>query len=295
VSRRAALEPIAQNGHLCALNRSLDSLFRLNGSLEVASVGVHRASTFHGLCSSHDSRLFRRIDTAGEYIDLETAVLHFYRAVCHEMYLKDWSIDVNHRLNALYGPNPLSNTLKIGSAWAALVLMEFLERCEEALLANRFSGFGYTAFVSEAAPFMVSSSVWFPDRDFHGRKLQDLPQADHLPGCVGLFALPHREGSVILLVWHRDTQWCTDRLFHSLSTAYPPADMGTALIRMILSTSENVFFKPSWWASRSPYEQALFLSVWKDKVNINLQVDPMYLRALDNINVEFQVAGVDQP
>lgn len=293
ISRRAALDPLAHDGHLWALNRNLDSLFRTSGSLEVTPIGVHRASTFHGLCSAHDSRLFRRIDTTTETIDLEAAVLHFYRATCHEMYLKDWSIDVNRRLQEMFGQNSLSKPMTLGSAWAAMMLMEYLVRCEEAILTNNYNDFAYSAFISPAPLFLVSSSVWFPDRDFHGRQLQKLPQADHLAGCVGLFAIPHEVGSQVLVVWHRDSQWCADMLFHSLATAFAPEDIGAALIRMILTTSENVFFRPTWWTSKSADEKALFLAVWQDKAVMTSPVDPLYLRALDGVSVEFDVTEVD--
>jgi len=294
VSRRAALDRIAENGHVVSLNLSLDAALRNEGAPQIARSGIHRASTFHGLCAAHDDQLFKRIDHPVATINAESALLYFYRALCHEMYKKEWSIETSRLVQAELGRNDRYAGLALGSAWAVLGLMEFLERCESALIAQDYAGIGYAVFVSDSAPYLVSSSVWFPDRDFHGRELQKLPQAEHVPGCIGAFSLPHQDGSAALLVWHRDTEWCTDLLLHSLATAFTPPEMGAALVRMILCCSENVFFRPSWWASRREDQKRLYHAVWREAANLKNAVDPNYLRALDRFEVEFEVAYVQQ-
>ncbi len=294
VSRRAALEPISEGGHVVGLNLSFDAALRNEGAPHVSPIGVHRASTFYGLCAAHDDQLFKQIDLPGAAIDSEGALLYLYRALCHEMYKKEWSIETSRLLQAELGFHGDHAALALGSAWAVMSLMEFLERCESSLVSHDYSQVGYAAFVSESAPYLVASSVWFPDRDFHGRQLQQLPQVDHVPGCIAAFALPHQGKSLVLLVWHRDTQWCTDLMLHSLATAFAPEAMGAALVRMIMCTSENVFFRPSWWAGRSESDRRLYQSFWRESANLHNPVSPTYLRAIDGFELEFEVAYVEQ-
>lgn len=293
VSRRAALEAIARDGHVYTLNSNLGTLFRTGGTLQVSERGVHRASTFFGLCSHHDTILFQAIDASSEEIGRERALMHLYRALCHEMYKKEWSIELTRLLEHRTNDASLLRSVRAGSAWAVLALMEHLERCERCIMTDGAGDICYEAFLSDVPPFVVASSVWFPDRDFHGSELQRVPQADHVPACLGLFVRPHAAGSVVLLVWHRDSAWCVQRLLHSLATAYQDAEIGSALLRMVLVLSENTFFAPSWWESLARPDQELYLRVWQRTVDLFDPVQPNHLRALDALPVDWPLSCVE--
>lgn len=292
VSKRAALNCIAREGKVYTLSATMDALGR-SGGPEVVSRGVQQASTFEGLCTRHDTSLFRTIDSPQSLITREAALQHYYRALCHEIYKKERSIRFVEELYSLIELDGMTEGLRRGSAWAVLALMEQLERCERALITGNVSEFCYEAFLSTSRPFIVSSGVWFPDRDFHAKELQRVPQFEHLPACVGVFCLPAATGSSMLFVWHRESSWCIDRLFHSLATKYPPADMGDALIKMAILICENVYFSPDWWDSRRSEDVSQHLSAWRDVTDIRVPVRDNHLLALEGLSVAWAVDVVE--
>jgi hypothetical protein len=216
LSIERVLRPIAREGKVYRLSSDLGVLLQSDGLVDVRLDGIRRASTFYGFCEVRDAELFRPIEIEYSSVDQRTATLHLYRALCHELVKKQAALDVAAFIIGRLGQSSLLRIYRAGLACAVLSLFEHLERIEGAFLTERYEEIHFEAFYSCAKANLVCGSVWFPDRDLSGATLQILPQREHVPALLGLFALPHRSGSVVILAWHDVKTWCVQRLLHSI-------------------------------------------------------------------------------
>jgi hypothetical protein len=85
VQNARVLDLLAKDGHVVAPNLRIDA--HRGPSIDLKSVGRNRATTFAGLCSSHDRSIFAPIETAPiDLQDREHLFLLAYRATFYEVH-----------------------------------------------------------------------------------------------------------------------------------------------------------------------------------------------------------------
>jgi hypothetical protein len=274
VSLAAGLRPLARAGKVYVLNSHPTVLRARSGRPDVKLEGVHRASTFYGFCSIHDARLFRPIDHQPFRFDPLQAALYLLRAIVHELSKKEISVAVADFLRSTVQDDAWADDLEAGSMWAHAAMLEHVDMLQDALIGRRIDKVKFTAFVSRDPPPLVSSIVWFPDYDFGGQCIQQVPQTAHLPGLLGLFSMPHPEGSVCLVVWHEESDWCAQRLFSSLAANRRDDEIGDALLQLQMAIAENVYFMPDWWDSLPISTREEYFLWWGTQGDIMQPPDP---------------------
>ena len=89
--QRAELRKIAERGHVLAFTPTLPERLR-DGRFEPRRIGISNASTFTGFCNRHDGQLFARLETAPFLGTDEQLFLLAYRALCMELFAKEWAV-----------------------------------------------------------------------------------------------------------------------------------------------------------------------------------------------------------
>ena len=87
--QKRALKQIARDGKVYQFTGEFGTLVKTGGRVAAGLVGVHRATVFGGFCDRHDNDLFKPIDASPLNVDELTAALHFYRAVCREVWVRE--------------------------------------------------------------------------------------------------------------------------------------------------------------------------------------------------------------
>jgi hypothetical protein len=286
-----ALAPIARDGKVYKL--ASEPLTRPAGrTLTVSLEGVRRASTFRGFCGFHDSDLFRPLDEASYAGSQFEAGLLLYRALGHELSKKQWVLDVLRGLEPAGPGGEINQAMQVGTAWSVIALLEHLDSMERVLTAGAFGDVRCEVFESSDPASVVGSCLWFPDFDFEGELLQEIPSFDHVPGMAGFFAMPTTTGSCITVAWHRDSSWCVERFLNSLARSQPTESIGDRLFRAVLLTGENVFFRPSWWESLEAEARARLVAVWNQTTSMEEPIDPLHLRRIDALPLRWALDGV---
>jgi hypothetical protein len=274
VSLAAGLRPLSRGGKVYRLDSHPTQLRTRAGRPLVRLDGIRRASTFYGFCAAHDHHLFWPIDKGPFAFDRAQAALYLLRALAHEAANKE----MQHALAVFLHENSdqvgIARALGIGGVWAHEALTQHIVHLQDAIAGDRLSDIRFNAFVSHSPPPLVSSIVWFPDFDFSGAPLQSLPQEDFLPGLLGIFLLPHPEGSVCLLVWQAHSDWCVKRLLASIANERPPAEVGDALVQLQMGIAENVYFVPDWWESLPAETQEAYVAWWAIQADPTIAPDP---------------------
>lgn len=96
VQRNGGLNLIASNGHVYTLlqNGKMFDQDRWDLNAGPNKVGIGEASTFAGFCAHHDNELFGPVEKQPFQGTLEQIAILGYRAICHELSLKECSVEV---------------------------------------------------------------------------------------------------------------------------------------------------------------------------------------------------------
>jgi hypothetical protein len=68
--------------------------------------------------------------------------------------------------------------------------------------------------------------------------------------------------------------------------------IGDRLLRMLLLTAENVFFRPDWWDGLEQSTRAALVAEWNYSTSLQAPVSPNYLSRLDGLPLHWELSGV---
>lgn len=83
-----SLKHIACNGHVYAINKTLNTSYENEGRLKYKKIGINRATVIECFCSFHDNNIFAYIENSNFVYNAESSFLLFYRAFCYEYHSK---------------------------------------------------------------------------------------------------------------------------------------------------------------------------------------------------------------
>lgn len=263
--QRQALEQIARDGNVYQFSSDFGTLLSTKGRMAARLVGIRRATVFGGFCDHHDNDVFRAIDDVPLEASEQTAALHFYRAVCREVWVRE-----NARLTLAFYRQVDRGRSEADQRRIQRFLTQYetaLHRGTEAILSNKrlldqclseldFSSIRYVAFESAERPVILCSGVLRPEYDFQGRTIQDLSNST-LSDIISVTVAPSVTGSTILLTWHAASDGVCEQFVRSLaSVPDPEREIPEALFRLVLATFENTAMSPSWWDALAPEVRA---------------------------------------
>lgn len=250
LSKRAALEKIAELGHVTSFGKRMENLFFKN-QLDFDKIGLREASTFTGFCGHHDNAIFAPLDN-GDFLGTdEQTLLVAYRTTCREVYAK------SNAVNMFTGFDRADDGVDL---WRQMQIQEVLQGSRianesglrdicahktalDAVVSSKdFSSLRFANFKSDGVPIFAGTGGCSPYLDPAGKTIQRL---DDLTAEVGIFnvsLIPHDNSTSISLCWLSKY----DAILSVWADEFRKKDatLGTA-IWYLLSQVENWFARPS--------------------------------------------------
>jgi len=267
IQRGSSLKRIAEDGHVLGLSADLKELYRNDGRIGVKRVGINQASTFSGFCGYHDNVPFAPVEDEPFTATDEQCFLLGYRAMCRELYQKETALeatksylrtlDRGHPVEEQVGLQRMLDRMERGQSAGCRDLADRKSDYDRILLSGSFSDVSNYAIFTNNIPDVLASFGITVDFDFHGNRLQNLSDTEHLCDSLYVSIIATETGGAVVLVW-RDVHTNACRKFVQSLAAMPDEDVPDAIVRLVFEYSENTFFRASWWnALGTPFQSAL--------------------------------------
>ena len=258
VSKNAALAPISRRGHVYSFDPNViftDQEKIYNPTL----IGINKASIFTGFCNFHDHSTFRPLENRLFTGTQEQCFLLGYRALCMEYLRKVSAVKFGANLRSLdRGQNEyrqrviqnLASSMEFSTEFGRRALSKELDHYKNCLTFSDYSPISYYVCTLSNKPEIVCSFAVQAELDFAGRRLLDLGDPAVEENFLTLAILPMDSGGAIVFSWGNDQTNTVNKLVQSFDSL-PDCDKPNAILRFVLTFSENIFFNPDWWESLS--------------------------------------------
>ncbi|WP_299196019.1 hypothetical protein [uncultured Amphritea sp.] len=282
IQNSGQLTEISENGHVYKINGHFSTLKKTGGKPAPKKIGRNDASTFLGFCGTHDTQLFRPIDTIPLKPTYEQVALYAYRSLCREYFVKENAV---RTLENLKGHEALTKE-KSEFLEAALKgfgigfegLIHHKRHYDNAISNGKFHEFKYTVFIAHSRQDLAFSGVLYPHFDFLGRQLQDLGVEGVPLDLITFFSAPAEEGWAIGIAWHESSDRYCREFLRSLAThVYEGASLDDAILRFVFSCCENHAIRMSWWDGLKEKSQSSILERVRFMTSLECGYDPRHL------------------
>ena len=220
-------------------------------------IGINKATTFSGFCSTHDTELFSPLESAAFKFEWRQIALLGYRAVCRELYQKDAEIAAADAMRNYMAINP--DTIGFHEKDQGHKIMQLARINARTNLTNAKNLYSamlsddrklrYYAVNFSDAPVYLNSVAFLPEWYFNGRRLQDLSHIkEYKPICFSAWAADGFAAAVFC--WHESADDICVPFVDSLRES--KADrLANRILSRAFEVSENVVFRGDWWESIS--------------------------------------------
>lgn len=257
IQNRGVLEQLAEDGHVVMIEIELNA--ESGPRLTYKRVGRNKATTFTGLCATHDNNLFQPIDDEG--IDLGSEQHKFlvaFRTLLRELTAK---ATVSKRLAYAH-----SEATKLGgisehqlleaehrsmeAAAECIGLLEHIGNFWQAFRVSDWTKLSHTEIRLEGkAPGFACSALYAFEHDFSFLENQE----NYRTCALNVFG---DEGDTVAIFSYltRDSDYWTSHLaeLQSLSGVY----LEYRLSKLVLANSDNLVLRPSFYSSFSEEKKA---------------------------------------
>ena len=257
IQRRGGLAAIAENGHVYSIKRAFPELVKNDGKIGPKLWGLNDASTFPGFCNTHDTTLFKPVESPNAKLDKWNAYLLSYRAICYELAMKKV-----HLRELIASRDTLDNGMPFASQramqnwlWTHLHGVERGEadvtvwkaQYDVSLLTRDLSDFHFYGLVFQCILPFAASGAFMPEFDYFGNRLQSLATSelsDHVVFNVTVLG----GVSVAVFAWKGGAGGAAQRFVDSFA-GLPSKEQADSLLLTACEHLENTYLKPSWWDS----------------------------------------------
>lgn len=258
IRRNGDLKGIARDGEVnsCLVHGKFFDDSRRDPLGKPHLVGVGKASTFAGFCSWHDDQLFAPLEKDSFKASPMQIALLGYRAICHEIYLKECALaqsNLRCELDKGYPPLLQLETQKQHQLFN-VALAKGIEEIESMrdlyarMLSNdRFEDLHYYVVEFGKKPEVVCNATRQATHDFRGQQLFDLRDFDREPSQMAFGLFRTDIGGAAVFSWpegHKDSE----QLIATLDEL-PDTQLPHAILRFAFEFAENTYFSPEWWDS----------------------------------------------
>ena len=255
ITKSLSLKSIAESGHVYSSKSGFADFNRNNSHFEPKKIGIKLASTFKGFCGKHDNKIFQPIESGRIELDCKSIFLLSYRTVAHEMYKKEaelFAIEVyKDELDkglSLEQQYEFQSEMQIRVSATKTGLKETRiskVKYDRILIEQDFSKFKYVAVQLDTLLPVVSSGGRFPDFNFEKKPLFNVYDTYDEPPMAVLNIVNDNRGAIACIAWLRDDQRLIDFAENFLKMI---GNRGSDfLIQLAITSSENTFYRPSWW------------------------------------------------
>lgn len=253
--QQSKLSAIAKAGHVYTVEFDLGEILKKPLFDNLSRFGIEEASVFRGFCSTHDSDLFRPIETQEFQCTPEQLFLYFYRAICRELHVKLCiakayvTVEDIARLHPMT-PKHLYEEL-IGWQRAhltaeALKLHLFKAKMDGVLLNREFRRLKHYVVTFKRRPSVLSAAATAPTCDFAGKGFRLVSQPLLPYPIMTITTLPTLSGGVAILSWF-DNGPVEFAQFCSSLEAVSASKITSSLIRFLFEFCANIAIAPDWW------------------------------------------------
>lgn len=259
IPKSSSLKAISRDGHVYGFVPSLENFKKGNGALFPQLVGVNKASTFTGFCSTHDDSIFSPIEKQEFTSSQEQCFLLAYRALSREVYAKSASasmaplrksLDKGKSEEAQRHIQETSFLFDLGVS-AGVNDNEFYKaEFDRRLNSGDFSDVRAYIVRLDEPPAVMCSGAFFPEEDFDGNSLQDLVDLEKIPDLVSVNSFASGSYGYVVLSWLSQNDSSCMALVNSLAKI-PNDSITPALLRLFFVHFENLYISPVWWEGLS--------------------------------------------
>jgi hypothetical protein len=255
IQRSGGLDRIAEGGKVGTF-RYTDPFRKRVPESSPELIGIHEASTFTGFCSYHDCTAFAPVEQQPFQSTPKQAFLLWYRALCHELYLKKAQRETKPILSQMDKGRPLRDQIAIqgfvnphmqGVDKCIQDLSELKGTGDQLLLRDDFSPVRYYTVVLRMAPEVLCAGIHQPEYDFSGNEIQSLGELSRPASFVSFTLTATDSGGAAVFCWLGDNT-VASHLVSSLA-ALDDVSVPHAVVRYAFEFHENTYFSPEWWRS----------------------------------------------
>lgn len=277
VSRSASLGAIAHKGHVYSYKISIQELIKSKGRILPTRTGWKDASTFPGFCGVHDKKFFSPLEDVPFSATKEQCFLLSYRAVAREYYTKQGSMLQSDLRHALSSKSKIArqfiNDFNHGTELGMRDAEEHKKRYDAILLGRKWEQ--VRAIVIEfdgLFPIQCAASFQI-ENDIYGNEIQFLGLGKSTPDSISLTSFAAGGVSYICFCWLADSDSSCKPYVEALQRA-PLADMPAILAALLLQTSENCHFSPTWYDGMTNAGKGWCAAQMRNGVNLDVLPPP---------------------
>jgi hypothetical protein len=223
--------------------------------IEPRQRGINHATTFFGFCDRHDGELFRPLEAKEFSFDPHQVALLGYRAICRDSYGKEAEIAsgdaalhyvaLNPDIGGFWEKNYGYQIRRLGMLNARKNFSRARAVFADIITKRDFGQLRFFGLQFSNAPMYMASSMFLPEWDFNGQKLQDLSGLeDYFPICFSAWVANGL--SAVVFCWHESADYVCQPFIDSLCDARPRR-VANRILSMAFEYSENVVFRSDWW------------------------------------------------
>lgn len=263
IQRNGGLSRIARNGHVYHFDFNALTLRDNKGLPKVNLIGIRKASTFTGFCKHHDNSTFEPIEKNPFESNQEHTFLLAYRNICRELYLKRIqkeslgllrNVDKGRELSEQIRINEMIHPLELGMNTSLNTLNHHKKIYDNALKTQNFQDVNYYVLRFDQTPDILCSGSFYPDFDFEGNRIQNLADMSKISSIISLSIITTDYGGAVVLSWVRKDSVPCNKLINTLNKI-PDNNKINAILILMLTSIENVYFSPIWWENLNDEDQ----------------------------------------
>jgi hypothetical protein len=277
VHRNGGLSAIAEDGHVISIKTAFEYLVKNKGEVVPRRIGNKDASTFMGFCETHDSEMFRPIETGKPIVDKEMAFLLSFRAISYELFTKRaaarcMELELTSDQGCSFEKQcQIQQDLHVrhqGQDRGLASVTEWKRGYDNAFLQRNKDRFHFYAVLFDEVLPVVACGAFFPEFDFNSFPLQRVAHGNS-PFQHIAFNLTVLDGkSIGVLGWMEEVSDPAEQLAKSLASL-PANARANAMAVMALEFLENTYLRPSWWQSLPQHTKELAIARIKSGIGLN--------------------------
>ncbi len=253
VQNNGILDRLAEDGHVISPRIQI-AFSNEPPNYAFEHIGRNKATTFTGLCSEHDTQLFKPIDTRP--IDIKSAEHLFllaYRSVLKEAHATRkavvdtqglYKLGAKHDLYSLDGPSE-PGMLAVEQMISAYLVEETKRHFDAAYLSANWSALRHSVLSLESQPCLAVSSML--STDLYSTYVDG-------PAYVALNVFPHDDHTVAVFSCLAQDSILMAERFSALFSASGPYQL-YELSKLILRRCENLVIAPKHYESFSSQQR----------------------------------------
>jgi SEC-C motif-containing protein len=250
IQNATVLQVLSEDGHVVMPRARID--LRQGPRVQFERVGRNVATTFPGLCSSHDTQVFLPIDTRPlDLEDKEQLLLLAYRALVRELNAMMSAGARVVRFN--YAKNPTDLKSHLLPLFPSYALHQHKAIYDAAMIGRSFSDIDHVVALHRHVPCQIAVNSFCSDGDIDFERQKRV--------AVNVF--PSNGDTAIVLSFPREQGLPDVPLLKELVGTSGPEQL-FLLSRFVLQNCENITLRPSYWAKMTPEQREIIHRFYVD-------------------------------